>query len=169
MAPSIVETGVTKMAAHMFVLYFGMLSMITPPVALAAFAAANISKAGAMETGWAAVRIGWVKFVLPFMFVLSPTLLMIGKAPAILYDSITAFLGVYYVTVGIVGFFQREIGPPLRLVLMLAGAAALLPDAAIGMIMPGFISATGVLVGGVVLAIEYLSCRKAALARGAAE
>ena len=78
MAPSIVETGVTKMAAHMFVLYFGMLSMITPPVALAAYAAANISKAGVMETGWAACRIGWVKFVLPFMFVLSPTLLMIG-------------------------------------------------------------------------------------------
>ena len=74
MAPSIVQTGVDKMAAHMFVLYFGMLSMITPPVALAAYAAANISKAGVMETGWAAVRIGWVKFVLPFMFVLSPTL-----------------------------------------------------------------------------------------------
>jgi TRAP transporter 4TM/12TM fusion protein len=164
MAPSIVETGVSKMAAHMFVLYFGMLSMITPPVALAAFAAANISKAGGMETGWAAVRIGWVKFVLPFMFVLSPTLLMIGKPPAIVWDSITAFLGVYYVTVGIVGFFQREIGPPLRLVMILAGAAALLPDAAIGIFMPGLISATGVLIGGAVLAIEYVSCRKAALA-----
>ena len=88
-----------------------------------------------------------------------------GKPPAIVYDSITAFLGVYYVTVGIVGFFQREIGPPLRLVMILAGAAALLPDAAIGMIMPGFVSATGVLIGGAVLAIEYVSCRKAAVAR----
>ena len=169
MAPSIVETGVSKMAAHMFVLYFGMLSMITPPVALAAYAAANISKAGVMETGWAACRIGWVKFVLPFMFVLSPTLLMIGKPTAIVYDSITAFVGVYYVTVGIVGFFQREIGPLLRLVMILAGAAAFLPDAGIGMFMPGFVSAAGVLIGGAVLAIEYLNCRKAAVARGPAE
>ena len=141
MAPSIVETGVSKMAAHMFVLYFGMLSMITPPVALAAYAAANISKAGVMETGWAACRIGWVKFVLPFMFVLSPTLLMIGKPTAIVYDSITAFLGVYYATVGIVGYFQREIGPLLRVVMIVAGCAAILPDSAIGMIMPGLVSA----------------------------
>ncbi len=166
MAPSIVETGVPKMAAHMFVLYFGMLSMITPPVALAAFAAANISKAGAMETGWAAMRIGWAKFVLPFMFVLSPTLLMIGKPTSILYDAVTAFFGVYYVTVGIVGYFQRDVGPALRLVMILAGAAAILPDSAIGIIMPGFISAMGVLVGGAVLTVEYFSHRRATLVRG---
>ena len=76
-ASILVQAGVIKIAAHMFILYFGMLSMITPPVALAAFAAANITKAGPMETGWAACRIGWAKFVLPFMFVLSPTLLML--------------------------------------------------------------------------------------------
>jgi TRAP transporter 4TM/12TM fusion protein len=79
-APSLVEAGVMKVAAHMFILYFGMLSMITPPVALAAFAAANISRAGPMETGWAACRIGWAKFILPFMFVLSPTRLTSGPA-----------------------------------------------------------------------------------------
>jgi TRAP transporter 4TM/12TM fusion protein len=169
MAPSIIEAGVDKMAAHMFVLYIGMLSMITPPVALAAYAAANISKAGVMETGWAAMRIGWVKFVLPFMFVLAPTLLMIGTPAAIVYDTFTAFFGVYYVTVGIVGYFQREIGMPLRILLIVAGAAAFLPDATIKFLMPGLISATGLLVGGGVLAFEYFSRRRAALARGAAE
>ena len=168
-APSIVETGVPKLAAHMFVLYFGMLSMITPPVALAAYAAANISKAGVMETGWAACRIGWVKFVLPFMFVLSPTLLMIGKPTAIAYDAVTAFLGVYIATVGIVGFFQREIGPVLRVVMIAAGAAAILPDSAIGMLVPGLISAAGVLVGGVVLIVEYLNLRRTTLARSSGE
>jgi TRAP-type uncharacterized transport system fused permease subunit len=167
MAPSIIEAGVDKMAAHMFVLYIGMLSMITPPVALAAYAAANISKAGVMETGWAACRIGWVKFVLPFMFVLSPTLLMIGTPAAIVYDSITAFIGVYYATAGIVGFFQREIGLPSRILLVLAGVAAFLPDSSIGFAIPGLISATGLLVGGVVLAIEYFN--RALVARGAAE
>jgi TRAP-type uncharacterized transport system fused permease subunit len=160
-APSIVETGIPKLAAHMFVLYFGMLSMITPPVALAAYAAANISKAGVMETGWAACRIGWVKFVLPFMFVLSPTLLMIGAPSAIVYDAVTAFVGVYYATVGIVGFFRSDLGPLTRIIMILAGAAAILPDSHIGLATPGLISGIGVLVGGAVLAFEYLNHRKA--------
>jgi TRAP transporter 4TM/12TM fusion protein len=168
-APSIVETGVPKLAAHMFVLYFGMLSMITPPVALAAYAAANISKAGVMETGWAACRIGWVKFVLPFMFVLSPTLLMIGTPAAIVYDSATAFIGVYYVTAGIVGFFQRDLGPSMRVALFLAGAAAIIPDSAIGLWVPGLLSGLGVLIGGVLLAVEYLNNRRTPLVRSAAE
>jgi TRAP-type uncharacterized transport system fused permease subunit len=151
----------------MFVLYFGMLSMITPPVALAAYAAANIAKAGVMETGWAAVRIGWVKFVLPFMFVLSPTLLMIGTPAAIAYDSVTAFVGVYLATVGIVGYFQREMGTILRLVMVVAGVAAILPDSAV--VVPGFVSATGLLIGGSVLAFEYFNRRRAAPAHTAAE
>ncbi|MGE0037332.1 MAG: TRAP transporter permease [Xanthobacteraceae bacterium] len=159
-APSIVETGIPKLAAHMFVLYFGMLSMITPPVALAAYAAANISKAGVMETGWAACRIGWVKFVLPFMFVLSPTLLMIGTPSSIVYDAVTALLGVYYATVGIVGFFRRDLNLSTRIVMIVAGCAAILPDARIGLATPGLISAIGVLVGGAVLAYEYLNHRK---------
>ena len=167
MAPSIVETGVTKMAAHMFVLYVGMLSMITPPVALAAYAAANISKAGVMETSWAACRIGWVKFALPFMFVLSPTLLTIGSPTSIVYDSITALIGVYYVTVGIVGHFRRDLGPLLRLVMILSGAAAFLPDSAIGLPVPGLVSASGVLVGGTLLAVEYFSHRPGTLPRAA--
>ena len=168
-APSIVETGVTKLAAHMFVLYFGMLSMITPPVALAAYAAANISKAGVMETGWAAVRIGWVKFVLPFMFVLSPTLLLIGKPTAIIFDSVTAFLGVYYVTVGLVGYFQREVNIPLRIALIVCGAAAIIPDSTIGLFLPGAMSATGTVLGGAILAAEYIGTRRAKTVHHAAQ
>jgi len=169
MAPSIIEAGVEKMAAHMFVLYIGMLSMITPPVALAAYAAATISKAGPMETGWAAVRIGWVKFVLPFMFVLAPTLLMIGKPAAIMYDAFTATFGVYYVTVGIVGYFQRDMSPSTRVLMIVAGAAAFLPDSTIGLFIPGLVSAIGLLVGGAVLVYEYVTQRRVALARGPAE
>jgi TRAP-type uncharacterized transport system fused permease subunit len=153
----------------MFVLYIGMLSMITPPVALAAYAAANISKAGPMETGWAAVRIGWVKFVLPFMFALVPTLLMIGTPAAVVYDTFTAFFGVYYVTVGLVGYFQRDIGWPVRILMIVAGAAAFLPDATIGFVVPGVISATGLVVGGAILLFEYVNRRRGALAGTAAE
>jgi TRAP transporter 4TM/12TM fusion protein len=169
MAPSIIEAGVDKLAAHMFVLYIGMLSMITPPVALAAYAAATISKAGVMETGWAACRIGWVKFVLPFMFVLAPTLLMIGKPASIAYDAVTAFFGVYYVTSGIVGYFQRDLNWPLRIALIVAGAGAFLPDSTIQFAAQGLISATGLLAGGAILVYEYLSVRRAETARSAAE
>jgi TRAP transporter 4TM/12TM fusion protein len=159
-APSLVEAGVMKLAAHMFILYFGMLSMITPPVALAAFAAANISKAGPMETGWAAVRIGWAKFVLPFMFVLSPTLLMKGPAFGIVFDTATALLGVYLATCGMLGYFRRPLSLPLRAALCVAGFAAIIPDSQFGVLFPGFVSLSGVIVGYAVLLVEFLATRR---------
>ena len=79
-APALVEVGIEPIAAHLYVLYFGMMSMITPPIALAAFAAASIARAPAMATGWAAMRFGWSAYVIPVLFVFSPTLLLIGDA-----------------------------------------------------------------------------------------
>ena len=70
LAPSLVKLGVTPMAAHMYVMYFGMLSMITPPVAIAAYAAANIARVPGWTTGWTAVVVGWSTFIIPFLFVL---------------------------------------------------------------------------------------------------
>ena len=81
LAPALIKLGVTPMAAHMFVMYNGMLSMITPPVAFAAYAAANIARADGWTTGWIACVVGWSTFVLPFLFVLTPSLLMDGSAP----------------------------------------------------------------------------------------
>ena len=72
LAPSLVKLGVTPMAAHMYVMYFGMLSMITPPVAIAAYAAANIARVSGWTTGWTAVLVGWSTFFIPFLFVLEP-------------------------------------------------------------------------------------------------
>ncbi len=158
--PSLVQAGVMKIAAHMFILYFGMLSMITPPVALAAYAAANISKAGPMETGWAAVRIGWAKFVLPFMFVLSPTLLMQGTPGAIIFDSITAMIGVYLATCGMLGYFQRPLPLVTRVVLCIAGLAAIVPDSQFGLFFPGLLSLSGVGVGCIVLLGGHLVERR---------
>ena len=73
LAPSLVKLGVTPMAAHMYVMYFGMLSMITPPVAIAAYAAANIARVSGWTTGWTAVVVGWSTFFIPFLFVLEPS------------------------------------------------------------------------------------------------
>ena len=82
-APSLVEVGVKPMAAHLYVMYFGMMSMITPPIAIAAFAAASVAKADPMRTGFAATRFGWTAFIVPVLFVYSPSLLLIGAPVAI--------------------------------------------------------------------------------------
>ena len=162
--PALIQAGVMKIAAHMFILYFGMLSMITPPVALAAFAAANISKAGPMETGWAACRIGWAKFILPFLFVLSPTLLMQGPAFDIVFDTFTAMIGIYYATCGMIGYYRRPLPLFQRALLSLAGLAAMVPDSQLHLVFPGFISLLSIGVGFLVLYIEYLATRQQTVA-----
>ena len=86
LAPALVKLGVTPMAAHMFVMYNGMLSMITPPVAFAAYVAASIARTDGWTTGWIACLVGWSTFVLPFLFVLTPSLLMDGPAHLIVVE-----------------------------------------------------------------------------------
>ena len=86
LAPALIKLGVTPMAAHMFVMYNGMLSMITPPVAFAAYAAANIARTDGWTTGWVACLVGWSTFILPFLFVLTPSLLMDGPAHLIVWN-----------------------------------------------------------------------------------
>ena len=80
LAPALTEAGFSQMAAHLFILYWAMLSYITPPVAMAAVAAASIAKAPAMQTGVTAMRLGALLFVLPFLFVLNPNLILEGDA-----------------------------------------------------------------------------------------
>jgi TRAP transporter 4TM/12TM fusion protein len=124
-APSLVEAGVTPIAAHLFILYFGMMSMITPPVALAAFAAATISKADALATGLAAMRIGWAAFILPFAFVATPALLFEGSVTEMLLTAGLTAVGIGAVTVGITGYWARRLGIGLRLGFVALGALAL--------------------------------------------
>ena len=159
-APSLVQAGVPKMAAHMFILYFGMLSMVTPPVALAAYAAANISKAGVMETGLAACKIGWTAFVIPFLFVLSPTLLMYGDTISIIADCATAMFGVYYVTAGIVGWFYKDFAIWERALLVISGMMAVIPDSVYFVLFPHFVSICGVVIGAAILAPPWFAARR---------
>jgi TRAP transporter 4TM/12TM fusion protein len=119
--------GIHPLAAHMFIFYFGMLSMITPPVAMAAFAGANLAGAGPMETGWLAMRLAWPSYIVPFLFVLSPTLLLQGSWWQVALDCATAALGVYATTAGIAGALLRPLGAAERLILVPAGLALMLP------------------------------------------
>ena len=86
LVPAMIRLGVSKPAAHMFAFYFAILSAITPPVALAVYAAAGLAKSDIWTTGWAAVRIGAAGFIVPFMFVYEPALLMIGDWPTIIWS-----------------------------------------------------------------------------------
>lgn len=105
LVPAIVKFGVELPAAHMFALYFAVLSAITPPVALAVFAAAGIAKSDLWKTGLAAVRIAATSFIVPFMFVYEPALLMIGNWTTIVWSSLTAAGGIMIFAAGLHGYF----------------------------------------------------------------
>jgi TRAP-type uncharacterized transport system fused permease subunit len=157
-APSLTEVGIPPLAAHLFVLYFGMLSMTTPPVAVAAYAAAAIIQADFMRTGLAGVRFGWSAYIVPFLFVWSPSLLMQGNAFDIGLAFVTATLGIYLVSVGVVGFMARPVGPVLRVLFAVAGLALMIPantfEGAIWTDIGGFA------LGAVLMGREFLAFRR---------
>ena len=127
LAPSLVKLGVWPMAAHMYVMYFGMLSMITPPVAIAAYAAANIARTSGWTTGWHAVIVGWSTFFIPFLFVWEPSLLMHGSAAAIVWNLARNLLGIFMGTAAIVGFACGLLSTPMRIAFAVAALVILLP------------------------------------------
>lgn len=149
-APAIIEAGVEGIPAHMFILYFGMMSMITPPIALAAFAAATLTKADPMATGFVAMRMGWVAYVVPFLFVAAPSLLLFGDTWEVVQNVATVTVGVYLVSVAVVGYFARDLNPLIRIVLIAAGIAAMLPDELFD--LNGLLDLAGIVVGIGVLA-----------------
>ena len=126
-APALIQAGISPMASHMFVMYFGMMSMVTPPVAIAAFAAANIAGCDGSKAGWAATRVGWCSYVVPFLFALSPSLLMEGPASSILWAVLTASAGILAGTIAVVGYFSIAVSGIYRVLFMVAGLLMLIP------------------------------------------
>ena len=126
-APALIKLGIAPMAAHMFIMYYGCLSMITPPVAIGAFAAANLAQADPMRTGYTAMSFGWTVFVIPFLFVFSGTLLMQGSAMAIVVDSVTAVAGVWLISAAMMGYSLRRLSAGSRLYYGVAGLFLLIP------------------------------------------
>lgn len=124
-APAIIRLGVDGTAAHLFVLYFGMMSMVTPPVAIAAFAAATLAGSGPMATALAAMRFGWPAFVLPFAFVINPALILKGGAAEIALAVLLAIAGVGCVTAAICGWCHRPLRAIERLIAFAIGSCAL--------------------------------------------
>lgn len=129
-APALVQLGVDRMAAHLFVLYFGMLSMITPPVCLAVFATTAISGSDNMRTGVSAMRLGGASYLIPFVFALSPiVVLQEGNAIEIVRAIATATLGIGVLGAVFVGYLYRRLGIMERIVLGTGCLLLVWPDA----------------------------------------
>ncbi len=124
LVPALIKLGVVTPAAHMFAFYFAILSAITPPVALAVYAAAGLAKADLWNSGWAAMKIGAAGFIVPFMFVYEPALLMIGDWPTIIQHVATSTLGILLLAAGLHGYLLRRMNGWER-ALLIAGACLL--------------------------------------------
>lgn len=120
-APALVEMGVSTLAAHLFVFYFGCISTITPPVALTSFAAAGIGDANTSKTGIKAFMFGLVAYIVPYMFVFSPALLLQGSVGNILLGLFTAIVGIIELSFGVSGYFRANLSPIMRLILIVGG------------------------------------------------
>lgn len=119
--PTLVQLEVAPLGAHLFLFYFGMLSMITPPVCLATYVAASLAGADFWRTGWAGMRLGVVAYVVPFIFVFHPAMLMKGTLTEILLAVATASIGVVLMGIGLAGFLFRPLGWLARATVTLAG------------------------------------------------
>jgi TRAP-type uncharacterized transport system fused permease subunit len=113
------------MQAHLFVLFNGILGMVTPPVALAAFAAATIARSDQWQTGWTAMRIGWCAYFLPFMFVYTPALVMNDGPLLVVLHVLLSLLGIFMGTLGVVGYCFGRVPWPFRIAYALIGLSLL--------------------------------------------
>lgn len=125
--PALIRAGIEPVSAHMFLLYFGMLSMITPPVALASFTAATMAGADAMKTGWQAFRMGWVAYLIPFVMVFEPGLVMQAELSVIMWQLTGALAGVWFATGAIYGYLTRTLNVIERLFLLIIALVGILP------------------------------------------
>ncbi len=163
--PALEKAGLNKMAIHMFVFYWGMLSAITPPVAIASFAAAGIAGAPAMKTGWESMRVGSIIYFIPFFFVLNPALVLQGPWLEALYLAVTAAIGVIFICGGLQGH-QLLVGDlsragamqwPLRILLVIGGLVLATPGGGILPLsnMQMELLALAILVPALVLAVLF--------------
>jgi TRAP transporter 4TM/12TM fusion protein len=128
LVPAIHKLGIVLPAAHMFAFYFAILSAITPPVALAVYAAAGLAKANIWTTGWAAMRAAAPAYIVPFMFAYEPALLMIGDWQTIAFATLSATVGVIALAAGFFGYLLAPLALWQRGVLLVAAVLLIVPE-----------------------------------------
>jgi TRAP-type uncharacterized transport system fused permease subunit len=138
-------------------MYNGILSMITPPVAFAAYAAANIARTDGWTTGWIACVVGWSTFLLPFLFVLTPSLLMDGSWTEIILNFSRVTFGIWLGTTAAVGFALTRLNVVGRAIYAVISLAVVLPPET----FPGaiYVNAAGITAAAIILAIDWVRLR----------
>jgi TRAP transporter 4TM/12TM fusion protein len=149
-APALLQMGVPVLAAHMFVFYFGIIADVTPPVALAAFAGAGIAGSDPMRTGITASKLAIAAFVVPYIFVLSPTLLMINATTgAVLWSMFTSLVGMVGLGAAMIGYFMAPVNKLFRVLFFIGGLL---------LIDPGI--ETDIIGGGILAVLMFLQYMK---------
>lgn len=149
---SLTNLGVDIVAAHLFIFYFAILSAITPPVCTGAYVAAGIAKCDPVKTGFVAIRLGLVVFLLPFAFVYDTSLLLMGDWGTIMLTIGTCVLGIWLWAIGLEGYFRKPIPMLLRCAFVAAGAMLIWPDV--------WVSASGFLLSAIALALLLVRNRR---------
>jgi TRAP transporter 4TM/12TM fusion protein len=151
--PAVIKTGVEPIAAHMFAFYFGVVSTITPPVALASFAAAAIAKTPPMATAIESTRVGIAKYLAPLIFVYNPALLFVGPVWFTAVSAALALAGLWVLSMGVEGWYRGRVDP-LRRVLLIGAAILMLfpPNHALAGIDGYWLVLAGMICAAVVLA-----------------
>jgi len=145
--PSLIEAGILPIAAHMFAFYFGVVSTITPPVALASFAGAAIAKSPPMATAFESSKVGIAKYIVPFAFIYNPSLLMEGPRIWSLYSLISVLLAYWCMTLGLEGWFNGKLNVYKRTLALLGSVCLLIPPLQIIYEIQGFYyNAIGILL-----------------------
>jgi len=130
-APAMVKSGVLPIAAHLFVFYWGLMSFITPPVAVGAYVAAGIAKGDPMRTGFIAMRLAFVSYIVPFVFVYNPSLLLNGQWGEIIWTIVTTTIGVTAIAFAFEGYLKKRLSWLERFLLMIGGFIVFLPTTSI--------------------------------------
>lgn len=164
LAPALIKAGIDPLPAHLFILYWGMLSYITPPVAIGAYAAATISGSNAMKTGLVAMRLGSVIYIIPFLFVLSPTILLQGGVLESTVSTVTAIVGVILIASSLQGYliFVGSLTDsvllrwPIRFLVLVSGLLLALPGLQVGVVNGKVASQLMLLAIAVVLMIAAM-------------
>jgi len=169
LAPSLIKVGLDPLAVHMFIMYWGMVSFITPPVALAAFAAASVAKASPIETGFQAMKIGSIIYFVPFFFLMNPSLVLQGELSDFVMHFATALIGVALVCGGLQGY-QPGVGDlrrcgalewPVRAALVIGGLMFIAPGGGLMPLSPMQMTGAALALSLPALAIARLMARRA--------
>ena len=125
--PVLIKLDASPLGAHMFCLYYGVLSNITPPVAISCYMASSMAGSDPWKTGFTAMKIAFAGFILPFVFLFNPALLAQGDLVNLVEVTLTALYGTYLFALALAGYWQEPLSGAKRLVLFMAGLALLVP------------------------------------------